>query len=494
MKKIFLLGIGMLAVGMTAHSQNINDDAAQRFVIGQYNQSGLLAQNTTVPSFNQRTQLYAAAADPSLSFTFSNSPIDRFAESKYAQEVIALPPLPSNTHYGTSTMVTLSGAENNSAFGYNAMNSIMTGNYNTSVGSLSLQSIIQGSGNTAIGYNAINEAFKASSNTAVGSNALFEAMSASGNTALGYYAMGKGSVTIGYNDNVAVGNNALNVTAVGSGNTCVGAFSGPLDGGAAIHGSTALGRSTVLTASYQVRIGHTNVTSIGGIVSWSTLSDGRFKQDVKEDVSGLNFIKGLRPVSYQLDRASVKQFLGVKDQEDESREAKIAPVRQTGFIAQEVDKLVTTSGYVFNGIDAPKNDKDLYSIRYSEFVVPLVKAVQELSAIVETQQATIEKLLAKSEEGDGVKKVGSTRTLLLQNTPNPFTSSTEIKMVLPDNALNASVIVYNLEGKQLKEIRVTQRGDASVAIGASELSAGMYLYTLIVDGAVVDTKRMVLTK
>jgi predicted RNase H-like nuclease (RuvC/YqgF family) len=30
-------------------------------------------------------------------------------------------------------------------------------------------------------------------------------------------------------------------------------------------------------------------------------------------------------------------------------------------------------------VDAAKNEKDLYGLRYAEFVVPLVKAVQELS-------------------------------------------------------------------------------------------------------------------
>ena len=36
--------------------------------------------------------------------------------------------------------------------------------------------------------------------------------------------------------------------------------------------------------------------------------------------------------------------------------------------------------YEFSGLSAPKHDKDFYSLRYATFVVPLVKAVQELSA------------------------------------------------------------------------------------------------------------------
>ena len=58
----------------------------------------------------------------------------------------------------------------------------------------------------------------------------------------------------------------------------------------------------------------------------------------------------------------------------------------------------------------------------------------------------------------------------------------------------ATVMIYNLEGKQMKNIQVHDRGKVSVKISGSELSAGMYLYALIADGKVVDTKRMILTQ
>jgi trimeric autotransporter adhesin len=64
----------------------------------------------------------------------------------------------------------------------------------------------------------------------------------------------------------------------------------------------------------------------------------------------------------------------------------------------------------------------------------------------------------------------------------------------PDEVISATVVVYNLEGKQLKDFRVQGRGKTSVKISGSELNAGMYLYALLVDGKVVDTKRMILTK
>jgi hypothetical protein len=64
----------------------------------------------------------------------------------------------------------------------------------------------------------------------------------------------------------------------------------------------------------------------------------------------------------------------------------------TGFIAQEVELAAQNLGFEFSGVDAPKNSKDLYSLRYAEFVVPLVKAVQELEQQNRSQKLVIEQL------------------------------------------------------------------------------------------------------
>ena len=65
-------------------------------------------------------------------------------------------------------------------------------------------------------------------------------------------------------------------------------------------------------------------------------------------------------------------------------------------------------------------------------------------------------------------------------------------MEIPDGSRQADIIVYNLEGKQLKNIPVKGRGNTAIKIAGNELSAGMYLYTLIVDGQIIDTKRLLL--
>ena len=83
---------------------------------------------------------------------------------------------------------------------------------------------------------------------------------------------------------------------------------------------------------------------------------------------------------------------------------------------------------------------------------------------------------------------------LSQNTPNPFSEATTIAFTLPESVKDAMLCIYDMNGKQLEQITIAERGASSVQIEGYKYSAGMYLYSLIADGVVVDTKRMVLTK
>ena len=86
-----------------------------------------------------------------------------------------------------------------------------------------------------------------------------------------------------------------------------------------------------------------------------------------------------------------------------------------------------------------------------------------------------------------------TQNKLFQNVPNPFNRATVIEYRLAENATNARISIFNLNGRQLLsfELPTTQR-EGSIEVCASSLQPGMYIYALIVDGVIIDTKRMVL--
>jgi hypothetical protein len=111
-------------------------------------------------------------------------------------------------------------------------------------------------------------------------------------------------------------------------------------------------------------------------------SDGRIKDDVKEDIVGLDFITKLRPISYHFNVDRQNRLMGISDSTSSKNKYKIENIKFSGFIAQEVEETAHSIGYDFSGVKLPKNNQDLYGLSYSEFVVPLVKAVQEQQNII----------------------------------------------------------------------------------------------------------------
>ena len=164
--------------------------------------------------------------------------------------------------------------------------------------------------------------------------------------------------------------------------------------------ATALGYGATVSASNRVRIGNSSVSRIGGQVAWSTLSDGRIKENVQEAVPGLSFIAELRPVTYTLNTRK-QDAINMQAMPDSIQDERMlsddeylasSSIVRTGFIAQEVEAAAQKVGFDFDRVSTPQNETDLYSIRYAEFVVPLVKAMQEQQAIIEQLKERIEAL------------------------------------------------------------------------------------------------------
>jgi hypothetical protein len=184
--------------------------------------------------------------------------------------------------------------------------------------------------------------------------------------------------------------------------------------------------------------------------------------------------------------------------------ASATAVIHTGFIAQEVEKNAKECGFNFDGVRAPSNENDNYSVAYSQFVVPLVKAVQELSkqnnnlkAENDSQQKQIDELKSMVQQLADEKKestVLNNSALLDQNQPNPFSQQTVIRYTLPAGFTSAFVKISDISGQLLKTQTILQSGKGQLIVNANELSAGTYQYSLIIDGKVLESKQMILTK
>ncbi len=195
--------------------------------------------------------------------------------------------------------------------------------------------------------------------------------------------------------NTAFGREALYNNTSGYNNTALGYKAGELLNGDRFN-TTCLGYAAgwSTTNDNSVNIGNFSVGWIGGQVAWGNYSDKRIKNNIKENVPGLAFITQLTPVTYNLDIHKQYEIAtnGSKDTTaDYPGKYAIEKVTQTGFLAQDVEAAAKSIGYDFSGVEAPQDGQGLYKLRYSEFVVPIVKAIQE-------QQAQIEALKKENEE------------------------------------------------------------------------------------------------
>lgn len=313
----------------------------------------------------------------------------------------------SNTAVGRSAYFSSTNGDHNTAVGNSALYSNTNGASNSAIGFESLFANTKGYNNTAIGWGALRSNTTAVNNVAMGFRALYtQSFSNSDNTwnsfnvGIGGYALYSTQATATGNgiSNTAIGHDAGYNNTTGSYNTYLGRNAGA--NGGAYSNSTAIGADATVTGDNQVHVGNTSIGSIKGQVGFSTYSDQRFKRNVTENVPGLVFIQKLRPVTYTVDIAALNAHIGNTVKKDNATIENLQEkekVVYSGFLAQEVEQSAKETGYDFSGVDKPQNENDTYGLRYGEFTVPLVKAVQEQQEMIETQQIEIHCLRAELE-------------------------------------------------------------------------------------------------
>ena len=414
----------------------------------------------------------------------------------------------------------------NTASGFEALYYNTAGYYNTAIGVEALYFDTSGHDNSATGIEALYHNTTGNYNSANGNYALYYSTTGYSNTANGFQALRYN--TSGYG-NTAIGDSTLFSNTTGNKNTALGSYADVSTGN--LTNATAIGFSAKVDASNKVRVGSANITSIGGQVGWSSFSDGRYKKNIKKDVQGLAFINSLQPITYTVDITGLNEYYDKGRKHDSSYEKMKAGMKEStdkaativfnGFIAQDVEAAAKKLNYNFSGIDKPQTKDGLYGLRYGDFVVPLVKAVQELSkqndSLKETnqgQQQMISNLIARLDKleqsittlqqcspcntsGANTQTYNTAITdvaSLEQNTPNPFNRSTDIRYTLPAKFISAQIIITDQTGKVLKQVNISSLRKGTLNIQAGLLAAGTYNYSLIVDARLVDTKKMILLK
>ena len=230
-----------------------------------------------------------------------------------------------------------------------------------------------------------------------------------------------------------------------------------------------------------------DVKTIGTIYASNitNTSDYRLKENIRElDSKGtMDKLMKMNVVQYNLKNFDMPLSDEKKTVKAFDKESPVVKDNHFGLIAQELKELYPE--LVVEGQDG------YLSVNYIEIIPLLIQSVQEL-------KATVDELQNSSDNGAVKKSLSKNalelETVLYQNNPNPFKENTIVDCFIPQGVSKAELYIYDMNGEQKDCKTIAGRGNVSVTIEGRSLKAGMYLYSLVTDGSVIDTKRMILTK
>lgn len=211
-------------------------------------------------------------------------------------------------------------------------------------------------------------------------------------------------------------------------------------------------------------------------------SDAKLKENVRDLDYGLKDVLKMHAVKFNW-----------KGSTDKTK------IDKLGIIAQEMQKIVpeVVRDYEYQVNESTGERTKVpaanLGVMYSDLIPVLIKAIQEQQVQIDKLQ---EKLAAfENMNANANRSVNADNdikgTLLEQNQPNPFNQTTVIRYKIPQGAM-AQIVIFDAQGSSVKTLRAADGGQ--VQLTAGELKPGTYTYSLLVNGRLAATKKMVIMK
>ena len=259
--------------------------------------------------------------------------------------------------------------------------------------------------------------------------------------------------------------------------------------GAGIYGTT--NGYSALTGRYAGYFnGNTYINGNLTATSVTTPSDMRLKTNVEslnKNGDALENILNMNAISYNYKpMETTRELLGESVEVEKDFIEQHDNTRHYGLSAQELQKIYPD--IVYEGQDG------YLGVNYVELVPVLICAIQQLQEEINELKGTdkAKKSPALDNETTSVDNTAALNgNILYQNTPNPTKNQTTIRFSIADNTRDASICIMDMQGKLLRNIPISS-GMSSISVDGNELGKGMFLYSLIVNGQEVDTKKMII--
>lgn len=274
-----------------------------------------------------------------------------------------------------------------------------------------------------------------------------------------------------------------------------------------INGSDGRVGINTTTPGFQLEVNGDAAKTGGGM--WSTASDRRLKKDVKPFSDGLDKILAINPVTFKYNgqggiKADGKDYVGVIAQEIQQ----VAPYTVSTFTHKKLQ--FDSKEGSFLPMETVVGEESFLSYDGTALVYMLINAIKEQQKMIDEKDAHLKALESRLDRLEALVSQTTTTTtthstqsvtlasnndyLLKQNEPNPFNQTTKISYALPQGTTDAFLRIQDMNGKVLRNVKLGETATGDIIINAGELTPGIYSYSLLINGNVIDTKKMVLTR
>lgn len=215
---------------------------------------------------------------------------------------------------------------------------------------------------------------------------------------------------------------------------------------------------------------------------YNTLADSRLNEDMIElETGSVDNIMQMSVYKYGLKQYYVDNGDGTSSLGYYNDDSDILGKDHFGLSGQEIREIYPDL--------VSENQEGFLSINYVEMIPLLIQSIKELRMELDNTNAELESLKTGTKVATRIQNMTSA---LYQNTPNPFKERCVVKCTVPQNVVNAVFYLYDYSGHQIQSRIIKDRDDVQIVFEADGLEAGIYLYSLVCDGELVDTRRMIL--
>jgi len=227
------------------------------------------------------------------------------------------------------------------------------------------------------------------------------------------------------------------------------------------------------------------------------LSDSLLKENIQNITNPMNILNQLNPKSYTF-------------KQDQNRSMYLNAGTHYGLLSQDVEAVLPQ--LVKNSVHPARYDSlgnqvlpeiDFKALNYTEFIPFLIAAVKEQQLAIAAMQTQLNnccnagnrQMNPGEQMGNSISidvELKNAKTIILNvAVPNPFAEHTTITYFIPEDVIKAQIIFYDTKGTVLKTVDVLENGAGQINVYAQDLSSGVYSYSLIADGKLIETKKMV---